>query len=112
MHRRDNWVLNRSERSKIETTEMRFLMRVSGYTLTGNVRNTKISNTLQIKKDKAVPVTGRGGPQVCETSRIPNFLDSRLTDSVELSALHAGIPLLQKDCWYSFLLEAESSSGP
>jgi hypothetical protein len=28
---------------------------------------------------KANPVTGRGGPQVCETSKLPNFLDNRLT---------------------------------
>jgi hypothetical protein len=32
---------------------------------------------------KAIPVTGRGGPYGCETSRFPYFLDSRLTDSGE-----------------------------
>jgi hypothetical protein len=32
------------------------------------------------KKGKAIPVTGRGGPYVCETSRLPHFVDSRLTD--------------------------------
>jgi hypothetical protein len=25
---------------------------------------------------KAIPVTGRGGPQDCEMSRLPHFLDS------------------------------------
>jgi hypothetical protein len=35
------------------------------------------------KKDKAIPVTDRGGPQVCETSR----LDSRLTDGGEVVSL-------------------------
>jgi hypothetical protein len=29
---------------------------------------------------KAVPVTGRGVAWVCETSRLPHFLDNRLTD--------------------------------
>jgi hypothetical protein len=29
---------------------------------------------------KTIPVTRRGGPQVCETSRLPDFLDNRLTD--------------------------------
>jgi hypothetical protein len=28
-------------------------------------------------KIKATPVTGRGGPQGCETSRLPHFLESR-----------------------------------
>jgi hypothetical protein len=38
-------------------------------------------------KGKAIPVTVRGGPQGCETSRLPHLLDSRLT-----SALRAGRP--------------------
>jgi hypothetical protein len=29
-------------------------------------------------KGKAIPVTGCGGPQGCETSRLPHFLDSSL----------------------------------
>jgi hypothetical protein len=31
-------------------------------------------------KSKAIPVTGRGGPYGCGTSRLPHFLDNRLTD--------------------------------
>jgi hypothetical protein len=31
-------------------------------------------------KGKAIPVTGRGGPRVCETSRLPHFLGNRLKD--------------------------------
>jgi hypothetical protein len=31
-------------------------------------------------KGKAIPVTGRGSSQGCETSRLPHFLDIRLTD--------------------------------
>jgi hypothetical protein len=31
------------------------------------------------KKNNAVPVTGRGGPWGCETSRIPHSLGNRLS---------------------------------
>jgi hypothetical protein len=34
-------------------------------------------------KGKAIGVTGREGPQVCETSRLPHFLGNRLTDGGE-----------------------------
>jgi hypothetical protein len=33
---------------------------------------------------KAVPVSGHGGPQGCETSRLPHFLDKWLTDDGEV----------------------------
>jgi hypothetical protein len=36
---------------------------------------------------KAIPVTSRGGPQACEMSRIPHFVDSRLTDGGEVVSL-------------------------
>jgi hypothetical protein len=51
--------------------------------------------------------------QACKTSRLPHFLDSRLTDGgegVSLYALAAVCP--QEDTWYLFLLEAESTPGP
>jgi hypothetical protein len=32
------------------------------------------------KKSKVIPVTGRAGPYGCERSRLPHFLDKRLTD--------------------------------
>jgi hypothetical protein len=35
---------------------------------------------------KASPVTGCGGPQGCETSRLPHFLDNRLTDGGEIAS--------------------------
>jgi hypothetical protein len=37
----------------------------------------------QKKRGKAIPVIGRGGPQGCETSSLPQFVDSRLTDGGE-----------------------------
>jgi hypothetical protein len=36
------------------------------------------------KKGKAIPVTSRGGPQGCDTSRLPHFLGTRLTDGGEV----------------------------
>jgi hypothetical protein len=36
---------------------------------------------------KAIPVTGRGGPQDCDTSRLPHFLDNRLKDGGEVVSL-------------------------
>jgi hypothetical protein len=37
--------------------------------------------------DTAIPVTGREGLYVCETSRLPHFLDHRLTDGGEVVRL-------------------------
>jgi hypothetical protein len=44
------------------------------------------------KKRQGYSVTDRGGPQACESSRFPHFLDSRLTDGgdvVNLTRLRA-----------------------
>jgi hypothetical protein len=35
-------------------------------------------------KGKAIPVTGRGGPKGCETSRLPHFIDDQLTGGGEV----------------------------
>jgi hypothetical protein len=64
-----------------------------------------------VKKGNAISVTGRGGPLGSETSRLPHFLDNRLTDGGEVSRT-SRLPFIpQEDSWYSFLLEAESNSG-
>jgi hypothetical protein len=58
-------------------------------------------------------VTDHGGPQGCDTSRLPHFLDSRLADGGEVVSLTRRLPFTsQEDSWYSFLLEAESTPGP
>jgi hypothetical protein len=64
-------------------------------------------------KGKAIPVTSRGGPYVCETPRVPHLLDNRLTDGGKVVSLTRR-PLFtpQEDSWYSFLLEAELTPGP
>jgi hypothetical protein len=44
--------------------------------------------------DVSIPVSGRGCPQGCETSRLPHFLDSRLTDSGNDVNLKLRLPFL------------------
>jgi hypothetical protein len=56
-------------------------------------------------KGKAIPVTGRGGPYGCETSRLPYILDNQLTDDGEVVSLTRRPSFTpQEDSWYSFLL--------
>jgi hypothetical protein len=47
----------------------------------------KINKVFGRIKGKAIPVTGRGGPQGCETSRLPRFLDNPLTNGSEVISL-------------------------
>jgi hypothetical protein len=39
-----------------------------------------------INVSKSIPVTDRGGPQGCETSRLPHYLDNRLTDGGKVAS--------------------------
>ncbi|PSN57227.1 hypothetical protein C0J52_05026 [Blattella germanica] len=48
MYGSENWVLNRSERRRIETNEMKFLRRVAGLNLLDQVNNNYIRNSLEI----------------------------------------------------------------
>jgi hypothetical protein len=61
---------------------------------TPNVRSTSLfhgslsqSAVLQKVKSKGIPVTGRGGPQGCEKSEAPTFLDNRPTGGGEVVSL-------------------------
>jgi hypothetical protein len=64
-------------------------------------------------KSRAIPITDRGGLYGFETSRIPHVLDNRLTGDGE-GVKHTRRPPFtpQEDCWYSFLLESESTPEP
>lgn len=48
MYGSENWALSRCAGRELETVEMRYLRRVSGYTFTDHVRNPTIRNALQI----------------------------------------------------------------
>jgi hypothetical protein len=68
---------------------------------------------MAVRLSKAIPVTDRGGLYGCERSRLPHFLDNRLTDGGEDVSFTRRPPFSpQKDSWYSFLLEAVSTRGP
>jgi hypothetical protein len=45
------------------------------------------------KKGKPISVTDLEGPYGCETSRLPHFIDNRLTYDGEIGSLRAGRPL-------------------
>ena len=64
---------------------------------------------LTVGKGKAIPLEAWTGP---EGSR--RFQDTRHMKVVRLAALRTGrlYPSPRKYCWYSFLLEAESTPGP
>jgi hypothetical protein len=47
---------------------------------------------MYFKKGKAITVTGCGGPQVCETSRLPHLLGNRLTYGGEVVSLMCQSP--------------------
>jgi hypothetical protein len=60
------------------------------------------------KKRQSYPC---GGPYVYGTSGLPHILDNRLIDGADVVSLKRR-PLftLQEDSWYSFPLEAESTT--
>jgi hypothetical protein len=53
----------------------------------GPLRKKLISITLFEVNGKAIHITSRAGPWGCETSRVPHFLGSRLTDGGEVVSL-------------------------
>jgi hypothetical protein len=75
----------------------------------------KRNTTINKKKCTAIPVTDRGGQYGCETSRLPHFLDNRLTDGGKVVIRKRWPPFSpppQEDSCYSFLLGALSIPGP
>jgi hypothetical protein len=68
---------------------------------------------LAIKKGKSLRVTGRGGPQGCETSRLPHLLDKLFIDGGDVFSLTRRPAFTShENFWYSFLLVAELTPGP
>jgi hypothetical protein len=46
-----------------------------------NKKHILKKKNIERKRGKVIPVTSRGGPLGCETSRIPHFLNNWLIDS-------------------------------
>jgi hypothetical protein len=67
--------------------------------------------TIYIKEKKAILVRSCGGPQGCETRRLPHFLDIYGGEADSLSHRPPFTP--QEDSWYSFLsrLQGHSATG-
>jgi hypothetical protein len=63
------------------------------------------------KNGKAITVTGRRCPQVCETSRLSHFLENRLTDGGEAVSRCWPSFTPQEDSWCIILLQTESTLG-
>jgi hypothetical protein len=53
----------------------------------GTILKTKEWTKKKSVLGKTIPVTGCGGPQGCETLRLPDFLDNWLTDGGEVVSL-------------------------
>jgi hypothetical protein len=51
----------------------------------------------QCKGKKSIPVTGRGRPWGCETSRFPHFLDNRLTRGGKVVSLTRLLPFTPRN---------------
>jgi hypothetical protein len=67
------------------------LLNCNSHLLTGKlckyVSQFKYLVKIKWNKSKAIPVTDCGGPQGCETSRLPHFLDSQLGEGSEVVSL-------------------------
>jgi hypothetical protein len=62
-------------------------------------------------KNKAIPITGRGGVYVCWMLKFPHCLDNCLTDGGGEVSLRSRKPFIsQEDSSYIFLFEDESIS--
>jgi hypothetical protein len=56
----------------------------------------------EVKQDKDIPVTGRGGPLGCERSRLPHYLDKRLTDGGKVVQHYAPAALYPQVSFFFF----------
>jgi hypothetical protein len=85
MYRKWSWLTSRplalalSDAWKLRNTSIR-IVGVSAEIRTKNYPKLK-------KKGKIILVTGRGGLYGCETSRLPHFLNNRLTGGGEVVSL-------------------------
>jgi hypothetical protein len=74
--------------------------RSSQHSRNANIHGTSVYNHAASKaiiraNGEAVPVTGHGGTQGCEASRLPHCLDNHLTDGGEVFSFTS--PAVQRD---------------
>jgi hypothetical protein len=78
--------------------------------------HTQSDNTHR-PKGKAIPVTGHEGPWGCETSRLPHFLDTRLTDGGKVVSPTRRTPFTPRKtsgthfCWRLSRPQGHSAAG-
>jgi hypothetical protein len=61
----------------------------------------KVQRVATLRGKKGIPVTSRGGPCGCETSRLPHLLDKRLADGGEVaSPTRQAILVTGRGCLY------------
>ena len=75
--------------------------------------HTLLFYTLSLfKKGKAVRLQAWSGPEGSTKLRFPDFMTTAQDDGKVVSPTHRPPLPPSKYSWYSFLLEAESTSGP
>jgi hypothetical protein len=79
------------------------------WSLTLRVEHRITVSEMGKKKRKSNLPTGCGGPYICETSRLPHFLNNLLTDGNEIFSLMCWLPFIPRKI--SFLLQTESTLG-
>jgi len=67
---------------------------------------------IQVKKGKAVPLQAWTGPEGSRKLRLPDYVTTAQDGGKVVSLTHQPLFTPRKYSWYSFLLEAESTSGP
>jgi DNA topoisomerase VI subunit A len=92
-------VIHTSALQEINTClQANYITHGKSYTLQINamILTASLNKQLKTNKAKVIHVTGRGGPQRCETSRFLHFLENRLIDDdyvVSLNRRPPGSPL-------------------
>jgi len=70
-----------------------------------------VSNAAVGNKGTAVPLQAWSGPEGSRKLRFPDFMTTAQDGGKVVSLRHRPPVLPRKYTWYSFLLEAESTSG-
>jgi hypothetical protein len=90
-----NYVFLKESRKRLRSSKAHVkITHISSIRTASGNWNRRVKLSLVKKKSKTIPVTGLGDPLVCETSRLPHFLDNRLTDGGEVVSLTRRPPFI------------------